>query len=71
MQRRKKLIFWRIEKRLKQKDIAEKLGVTNGHYSSIEKGITNPSYEILVRFKDEFKVPDVLTLFEKEHTNGY
>ena len=71
MQRRKRLIFWRIEKRLKQKDIAEKLGVTNGHYSSIEKGITNPSYEILVRFKDEFKVPDVLTLFEKEHTNGY
>lgn len=71
MQRRKKLIFWRIEKRLKQKDIAERLGVTNGHYSSIEKGITNPSYEILVKFQEEFGVTDILSLFEKENQNGY
>jgi transcriptional regulator with XRE-family HTH domain len=71
LQRRKKLIFWRIEKRLRQKDIAERLGVTNGHYSSIEKGINNPSYEILMRFRDEFKVNDVVSLFEKENQNGY
>ena len=71
MQRRKKLIFWRIEKRLRQKDIAEKLGVTNGHYSSIEKGIVNPSYEMLSRFQEVFKVPDIISLFEKEGQNGY
>lgn len=71
MQRRKKLIFWRIEKRLKQKDIAEKLGISNGHYSSIEKGIANPSYEMLVKFQDTFHVTNVIDLFEKEHSNGY
>lgn len=71
MQRRKKLIFWRIEKRLRQKDIAEKLGITNGHYSSIEKGISNPSYEMLIKFQDVFKVTDILSLFEKEGQNGY
>ena len=71
MQRRKKLIFWRIEKRLRQKDIAEKLGITNGHYSSIEKGISNPSYEMLTKFQDIFKVTDIMSLFEKEGQNGY
>lgn len=71
MQRRKKLIFWRIEKRLRQKDIAEKLGITNGHYSSIEKGINNPSYDMLARFQNVFKVSDVISLFEKEGQNGY
>lgn len=71
MHRRKKLIFWIIEKRLKQKEIADQLGVTNGHYSSIEKGITNPSYEMLVRFQETFNVKDVLSLFEKENQNGY
>lgn len=66
LQRRKKLIFWRIEQRLKQKQIAEKLGVTLAHYSNLERGESNPSYELLVKFKDIFKVTDVLDLFERE-----
>ena len=66
LQRRKKLIFWRIEQRLKQKDIAEKLGVTLAHYSNLERGTTNPSYELLVKFNDMFKVKDILDLFERE-----
>ena len=67
MHRRKKLIFWRIEQRLKQKDICERLGITLAHYSNLERGLSNPSYELLIRFRDEFKVKDVLELFEKEH----
>lgn len=66
MHRRKKLIFWRIEQRLKQKEIAQKLGVTLAHYSNLERGITNPSYELLLKFKKEFKVKDIIDLFEKE-----
>lgn len=66
MQRRKKLIFWRIEKRLKQKDISEKLGITGPHYSNLERGISDPSYELLTKFREVFKVIDVLDLFEKE-----
>lgn len=67
MQRRKKLIFWRIEQRLKQKDICEKLDITLPHYSNLERGISNPSYELLVRFRDTYKIKDVLELFEKEN----
>ena len=70
MQRRKKLIFWRIEQRMKQKQVAEKLGVTLAHYSNLERGITNPSYELLVKFKELFKVVDVLDLFERENNQN-
>lgn len=66
MQRRKKLVFWRIEQRLRQKDMCEKLDITTAHYSNLERGISDPSYDLLVRFKKMFNVPDVLDLFEKE-----
>lgn len=67
MQRRKKLIFWRIEKRLKQLDMCEKLNITPSHYSNLERGISDPSYELLVKFREIFKVNDVIDLFEKEN----
>lgn len=68
MHRRKNLIFWRIEQRLKQKDICEKLNITAAHYSNIERGISDPSYDLLIKFKDIYKINDVLKLFEKETT---
>lgn len=68
MQRRKKLIFWRIEQRLRQKDICKKLDVTAAHYSNLERGISDPSYELLTKFREVFKVTDVLDLFEKENS---
>lgn len=68
MHRRKKLIFWRIEQRLKQKDLCEALGVTSAHYSNLERGISDPSYDLLMRFKQVYKVDDVLELFEKENS---
>ena len=64
--RRKKLVFWRIEQRLRQKDMCEKLDITTAHYSNLERGISDPSYDLLVRFKKIFGVSDVLDLFEKE-----
>lgn len=66
--RRKNLVFWRIEQRLKQKDLCELLGITSSHYSNIERGISDPSYDLLVRFQEVFKVNNVLELFEKENS---
>lgn len=68
MHRRKKLIFWRIEKRLKQKDVCNQLGITPTHYSNLERGISDPSYELLAKFQEVFKVDDVIDLFEKENS---
>lgn len=68
MQRRKKLIFWRIEQRLRQKDICKKLDVTAAHYSNLERGISDPSYELLTKFREVFEVIDVIDLFEKENS---
>lgn len=66
MRRRKKLIFWRIEQRLKQKEIADKLDITLAHYSNLERGMTNPSYDLLDKFKRTFRIKDVMDLFERE-----
>lgn len=65
MQRRKRLIFWRIDKRLRQRDVADELGITPVHYSNLERGITDPSYDLLLRFREVFDRSDVLDLFEK------
>lgn len=66
LQRRKKLVFWRIEQRLKQKDLCEQLGITTAHYSNLERGLSDPSYDLLMRFRETYQVDDVLDLFEKE-----
>lgn len=67
LHRRKKLAFWRIEQRLKQKDMCERLGITTAHYSNLERGISDPSYDLLMKFR-EFYDGDVLDLFEKENS---
>jgi transcriptional regulator with XRE-family HTH domain len=66
MHKRRKLILWRIEKDLKQREVAEALGVTSSHYSNIERGIVDPSYELLMRFRTHYAIVDILGLFEKE-----
>lgn len=42
------------------------LGITTAHYSNLERGISDPSYDLLVRFRKKFKVDNILELFEKE-----
>ena len=52
--------------------MCELLNITSSHYSNIERGIADPSYELLTKFQKTFKVKDVLELFEKEKVqNGY
>lgn len=65
LRRRKKLVFWRIENRMKQKDLCEKLGITVAHCSNLERGISDPSYDLLMKFRELYD-GDVLDLFEKE-----
>lgn len=67
LHRRKKLVFWRIGRQLKQKDLCEQLDITTAHYSNLERGISDPSYDLLMRFRETYKVDDVLDLFEKEN----
>lgn len=66
MHRRKKLVFWRIENRLRQKDICETLGITTAHYSNLERGYSDPSYDLLLKFRETYGVTDVMELFDKE-----
>lgn len=53
---------------MKQKDVYEALGITPAHYSNLERGLSDPSFELLIRFRDIFKINDVLELFEKENS---
>lgn len=51
---------------MKQKDVYEKLGITSAHYSNLERGVSDPSYELLRKFRQIFKPGNVMELFEKE-----
>lgn len=64
MRKRKNLIFWRIENGLKQVDVYKKLGISSGYYSNLEKGRVNPSFPLLVKFKEVFEIDDILELFK-------
>lgn len=64
--RRKKLKMWRVSQDLTQKEVAKALDIAPSHYSLIEQGINNPSYELLVKFEDVLKTENTLRLFEKE-----
>ena len=62
-------MYWRIEKRLKQGEICKALEISRGHYSNIERGIVDPSFELLMRFRNIYGTKDTLGLFEKEVLN--
>lgn len=64
MRKRKQLIFWRIENGLKQVDIINKLGISSGYYSNLERGRVDPSFSLLTRFKEIFGINDVIELFK-------
>ena len=66
MQRRKKLVIWRYDKKLKQREVSKALNISVGHYSNIERGKTDPSFEVLMRFRKVYPEKDILGLFEKE-----
>ena len=66
LQKRKNLIFWRIESGLKQVEIGKILGLSSGHYSNLEKGRVNPSFSLLMKFKETFEIDDIIELFKLE-----
>lgn len=45
---------YRKSLKLTQQEMAERIGVSYSHYSKIEAGIRNPSYNFLVSIKNEF-----------------
>ncbi len=62
---RLELLKFRKTQGLTQTQFAKILGITATHYSRIETGQSNPSFEIMEKLKINFKVEDVFGLFEK------
>lgn len=50
----------------KQFELAEKLGVSKSHISEIEKGNKSPSFDLIQRYADEFKIPVSSIMFFAE-----
>ena len=45
----------RNTKGLFQEEMANRLDITRQHYSNLENGLTNPSFELMVKFGEVFK----------------
>ena len=58
---------FRIDLHLMSKEMAEMTGISKAHYSNIENGRKNPTYEYLELFEEIFNVDvkDVWWLFKK------
>lgn len=46
----------RIKAELKQEEVAEKTGIHVSYYSRIERGVVNPSYEVLDNIRKVLKM---------------
>lgn len=57
------LVDLRNKKKLTQREMAKKIGISLTMYSKIEIGERNPSYNFLVKFKKTFEDIDVDKLF--------
>ena len=59
----KRIQHRRKELKITQGELAERLGISNNHVSSIENGKTNPSVDVFIDICNELKVtPDYLLL---------
>ena len=63
--RRKNLIKLRVELNLKAQEMAKKLGISRVHYSNIENGKVDPTYEFIEKAEKILGVKDVWELFKK------
>jgi transcriptional regulator with XRE-family HTH domain len=57
------LVNYRVTKKLSQKQIADKIGVSLSFYSKVELGLREPSYNFLVKFKQAFEDVDINQIF--------
>lgn len=59
------LKVFRIRQGLTQKQMAEKLGISESHYSGIERGVQNPSYTVIEAFTKVFGAENVKIMTER------
>lgn len=60
----------RVYHDLRQTEMAEKLGVSKSYLSEIEKGIKNPSLDLINKYADYFQVPVSSIMFFSENINN-
>lgn len=67
MEQRLNLLMFRKKRNLNQKKVADMVGISLNHYSRIERGLINPSYNLMERFKEKFNLTneEIYNLFEK------
>ncbi|MEN8077632.1 helix-turn-helix transcriptional regulator [Clostridioides difficile] len=63
------LVNFRNSLGLTQQEMAKYIGSTLSHYSKIELGIRNPSYNFLVKFKEKFSDAKIDEIFFNNHTH--
>jgi transcriptional regulator with XRE-family HTH domain len=51
---------------LKQRELAEKLGISASHVSELEKGNRTPSLEVIQKYADVFRIPASSIMFFSE-----
>lgn len=60
----------RVYHDMKQKDLAEKLGLSSSHVSEIENGNKTPSLEVVQKYAALFKIPVSSIMFFSEQIEG-
>lgn len=55
---RVKLRMFRLEQGLKSKEMAAKTCISPSHYSNIENGVKNPTYEYMKDFEEIFNIDE-------------
>lgn len=58
-----KLKEFRIKKKMTQKGMAEKIGVSVSYYRKIEQEVYDPSYQFMKKMKESFPYVSIDTLF--------
>ena len=62
------LVCFRMKHGMKQREMAEKLGISKNHYANIECCIFDPSYKVMQKFSEALgnEKIDVWDVFKKE-----
>ena len=55
---------------LKQRELAEKLGISPSHVSELEKGNRTPSLEVIQKYADVFRIPASSIMFFAENIDA-
>lgn len=63
--KRTELKLFRIYHGLTQKQMAEKLGISESHYAGIEQGKQNPSYSVIEAFGREYGADNLKVITER------